>query len=103
MKANKVKGLLVIGCTCMLIGGCSNTATINNASDVLFTVGETTVTRGDEYDLVKNANGSTLTIELVRQAIMDEEIGRTEEIQKEAEDGAFRKERLNGQKESLEV
>ncbi|MBB5184770.1 foldase protein PrsA [Faecalicoccus acidiformans] len=86
MKANKVKGLLVIGCTCMLIGGCSNSATINNASDVLFTVGETTVTRGDEYDLVKNANGSTLTIELVRQAIMDEEIGRTEEIQKEAEE-----------------
>ena len=86
MKANKVKSLLAAGCTCLLIGGCANTATISDASDVLFTVGETTVTRGDEYDLVKNANGATLTIELIRQAIMDEEIGRNEEIQKEAEE-----------------
>lgn len=87
MKNNLKKSVLFAGCSLLLLSACSGAnAQIQNGQDKLFTIGETSITREDEYDLIKKANGPTMTITLVQQAIMDEEIGRGEDIQKEAEE-----------------
>ena len=65
----------------LLLSGCSAaSANIANKDDVLFTVGDQKLTRGDEYQFLKSSQGAEMTMELVRQSILDEEIGRGEEI-----------------------
>ena len=64
-----------------MLTACSGaTAQISNASDVLFQVGDVSVTRGTEYELIKKSNGSTMAVTLIEQAIMDEEVGRGDDI-----------------------
>lgn len=85
MKNNWKKSALLAGCSLFLFSACSGAnAQIQNEQEVLFTIGDQSISRGDEYELIKKANGPTMTVTLIQQAIMDEEIGRGEEIQKEA-------------------
>ncbi len=65
----------------LLLSGCSaKTADISDQGTVLFTVGEKSLTKGNEYSFLKSSQGAEMTMELVRQSILDEEIGRNEEI-----------------------
>lgn len=65
----------------LLLSGCAGaTATISDASETIMTIGSKTYTKGDEYELLKMSNGAKMTVELIRQAILDEEIGRGDEI-----------------------
>lgn len=87
MKNSFKKVVLFAGSSLLMLSACSGaTAQISNADDVLFQVGDVAVTRGTEYELIKKSNGSTMTVTLIEQAIMDEEIGRGDEIKKEAEE-----------------
>lgn len=87
MKSNLKKVAVFAGCSLLMLTACSGaTAQISNASDVLFQVGDVSVTRGTEYELIKKSNGSTMAVTLIEQAIMDEEIGRGDDIKKQAEE-----------------
>ena len=70
-----------------LLAGCSGAkATISNSSDVLFTVGSTKVTAEDEYNLLKNASGGSMTLELAKQAIYDQVVPATDEMKEAAQE-----------------
>ena len=87
MKSNLKKAAVFAGCSLLMLTACSGaTAQISNASDVLFQVGDVSVTRGTEYELIKKSNGSTMAVTLIEQAIMDEEVGRGDDIKKQAEE-----------------
>ena len=87
MKSNLKKAAVFAGCSLLMLTACSGaTAQISNAGDVLFQVGDVSVTRGTEYELIKKSNGSTMAVTLIEQAIMDEEIGRGDDIKKQAEE-----------------
>lgn len=87
MKTNLKKVAVFAGCSLLMLTACSGaTAQISNAGDVLFQVGDVSVTRGTEYELIKKSNGSTMAVTLIEQAIMDEEIGRGDDIKKQAEE-----------------
>lgn len=80
------KAVLAGLCT-LLLAGCSGAVTsVPDGSSKLFTVGSTTVTKNDEYELIKMASGPTLTLSAAKQLIYDEEIGVTDEIKEEAEE-----------------
>ena len=56
MKNNLKKSVLFAGCSLLLLSACSGAnAQIQNGQDKLFTIGETSITREDEYDLIKKA------------------------------------------------
>ena len=77
--------MLAIASLAFVLSGCSQaTTTIQSESDPLFTVGDITYTKGDEYNFQKKANGSTGVIQLALQTIYEEEVGCTDEIKKEA-------------------
>lgn len=80
----KTKTIFSASLSLFLLCGCTSTATISNGDEVLFTVGDTSYTRQQEYQAVKNASGASITMELIYQAILDEEIGVDEEIENEA-------------------
>lgn len=72
----------------LLIGlcGCSGAqASIQNGKDTLFTVGSTTYTKQDEYNLIKASNGGALTLQLAKNAVYDEVIGMDDDIRKAAQ------------------
>lgn len=70
----------------LLLTGCQQVGTnIEKADQPIMTIGSTTYTKGDEYSLLKHSSGAKMSVELIRQAIMDKEIKRTDEIKKEAE------------------
>lgn len=70
-----------------LLTGCSGAkATISNADETLFTVDSTTVTAGDEYNLIKKANGGSMTLELAKRAVYDNIVPATDEMKKAAEE-----------------
>lgn len=69
----------------LLLTGCSGyTTSIKNGDKTLFTVGETSYTKNDEYELLKTSNGANTTISKIEQMIYDKEIGRGKAIQKAA-------------------
>ena len=73
----------------LLIGlcGCSGAqASIQNGKDTLFTVGSTTYTKQDEYNLIKASNGGALTLQLAKNAVYDEVIGMDDDIRKAAQE-----------------
>ena len=71
----------------LMLTGCSGAkASISTSSETLFTVGSTTVTQGDEYNLLKTANGGSMTLELAQHAIYDKIVPATEDMEKAAEE-----------------
>lgn len=71
----------------LLLSGCSGAnATIKDADEAIMKIGDITYTKGDEYELLKTSSGANMTVELIRQAIMDKEVKRTDEIKQEALD-----------------
>ncbi len=82
---NWKKALLCGGCL-MLLAGCSTgQTTLSNGSETLMTIGTKTIDKEDEYNLMKWVYGPTSTINMVNNMIYDQEIGLTDEIQKEAQ------------------
>lgn len=80
------KQTLFLLSTALLLTGCQQVGTnIEKADQPIMTIGSITYTKGDEYSLLKHSSGAKMSVELIRQAIMDKEIKRTDEIKKEAE------------------
>jgi foldase protein PrsA len=74
-------------CSALLLTGCSGaTATIKDKSDTIMTIGNTTITKEDEYKSLKISNGSDMTMELVKQAIYKKEVKVTKKMKKSAKE-----------------
>ena len=79
------KASVIALCSVLLLTGCSGaTATISDKSDAIMTIGDTTITKEDEYKSLKISNGSDLTMELVKQAIYKKEVKVTKKMKKNA-------------------
>lgn len=50
------------------------------------TIGDVSVTKGQEYDLLKTSNGPVQVITMAQNVIYDKEVPVNEEMKKEAED-----------------
>ena len=73
-------------CTALMLTGCSGaTATISDKDKTIMTIGNTTYTKGDEYDLLKISTGTDLTMELVKQSIYKKEVKVTKSMKKKAQ------------------
>lgn len=85
MKSNLKKTLCFAFSSLLLLSACSQSTTqIKDSDEVLFTVGDQSFTRGEEYDLLKKYSGSSNTILLATNAVLDAEIGHGKKIQEEA-------------------
>lgn len=86
MKANKT---LLSTCTgLLLLTGCAagyNTQ-VSDPDEALFTVGDESITRNDEYELIKYVNGPDLMMQGVQSLIYEEEIGSGDDVKKEADE-----------------
>ena len=70
----------------VLLTGCSGAQANIKSSETIMTIGSKSYTSQDEFDCIKKANGGTLTLELCKEAVYDEVIGRGDDIVKEAKD-----------------
>lgn len=82
----KKQALGILSCVLLLSGCSSASATISNNDEKLMTIGSTTYTKGDEYELLKSSNGANMTVELIRQEILNKEIGVDDDIKKAAQE-----------------
>ena len=88
---------ILLVCAAMMLSACSGaTATIKDKDEAIMTIGNTTYTKGDEYDLLKISTGTDLTMELVKQAIYKQEVEVTKEMKEKAQ------EQVNNYKENME-
>ena len=88
---------ILLVCAAMMLTACSGaTATIKDKDEAIMTIGNTTYTKGDEYDLLKISTGTDLTMELVKQAIYKQEVKVTKEMKDKAQ------EQVNNYKENME-
>ena len=88
---------ILLVCAAMMLTACSGaTATIKDKDEAIMTIGNTTYTKGDEYDLLKISTGTDLTMELVKQAIYKQEVKVTKEMKEKAQ------EQVNNYKENME-
>ena len=84
MKKNKI--VLVLGAALML-GGCGNaTANISHGSDVIGTIGSTSITDGDIYGSLKSSSGYSYALTMIREQIFEREIEVTDEMRQQAQD-----------------
>lgn len=84
MKKNKI--VLVLGAALML-GGCGNaTANISHGSDVIGTIGSTSITDGDIYSSLKSTSGYSYALTMIREQIFAREIEVTDEMRQQAQD-----------------
>ena len=78
---------ILLVCAAMMLSACSGaTATIKDKDEAIMTIGNTTYTKGDEYDLLKISTGTDLTMELVKQAIYKQEVKVTDEMKEKAQE-----------------
>lgn len=69
----------------LLLTGCSgHTTSVENGDKTLMTIGETSYTKNDEYELLKTSSGADTAISKIEQMIYDKEVGRGKKIQKQA-------------------
>ncbi|MCF0106976.1 MAG: hypothetical protein HUJ53_09455 [Holdemanella sp.] len=76
--------LALISCSLLLAGCGSATTNLQNKNDVIMTIGDTTITLGDEYECDKLSNGSTMVMEIVKKKVYDKNVEITDEIKEEA-------------------
>ena len=78
---------ILLVCAAMMLTGCSGaTASISDKDKAIMTIGDTTYTKGDEYDLLKISTGTDLTMELVKQSIYKKEVKVTKAMKKKAQE-----------------
>lgn len=78
---------ILLVCAAMMLTGCSGaTASISDKDKTIMTIGDTTYTKGDEYDLLKISTGTDLTMELVKQSIYKKEVKVTKAMKKKAQE-----------------
>lgn len=100
---NWKKALLCGGCL-MLLAGCSTgQTTLSNGSEKLMTIGNKTIDKEDEYNLIKWVYGPTSAINMVNNMIYDQEIGLTDEIKKEAQETLDQYKEMEGFEEQIKA
>lgn len=82
---NWKKALLCSGCLVLLAGCSTGQTSVSDGSQTLMTIGNKTIDKEDEYNLMKWVYGPTSAINMVNNMIYDKEIGLTDEIKKEAQ------------------
>ncbi len=82
---NWKKALLCGGCLVLLAGCSTGQTSVSDGSQTLMTIGNKTIDKEDEYNLMKWVYGPTSAINMVNNMIYDKEIGLTDEIKKEAQ------------------
>ncbi|HAM30548.1 hypothetical protein [uncultured Dubosiella sp.] len=71
----------------LLLTGCgAHTTQVNDESEKLMTIGDTTYTKGDEYTMVKKSNGPALVIQQAQSIIYEKEVPATDEMKKQAQE-----------------
>ena len=77
-----MKKLIAILCL-LVLAGCSDAyASINNAKETVFTVGSTTVTRGDLYNYMKAQDGGYTAVNTAMENILNANVEVTEDMNK---------------------
>ncbi|MBB5183586.1 hypothetical protein [Catenisphaera adipataccumulans] len=77
---------ILLLCGAFLLTGCSGHVTsVSDGDQELMTIGDTTITKNDEYELLKTYEGSDVMMSEVASIIYKNEIGTTKKIRKEAE------------------
>lgn len=83
MKKTAVLACCALG---LLLSGCgSSTSEIQDQSETLMTIGDTTYTKGDVYELIKESDGPDLVLSMALTDIYDKEVPVTDEIKEEAQ------------------
>jgi foldase protein PrsA len=68
------------------LAGCSDaTAKLNDAKTTLITVGDSTITKGDVYNLLKSSSGATTAVNDANRAIAAAEVEVTDEMKSDAQ------------------
>ncbi len=81
----------------MVLAGCSDGhATISNANEKIFSVGNATVTKGDVYSSLFNSIGSYVVISDATKAVLNANVPVTDEINAEADETMSSYEALYG-------
>lgn len=82
------KSVPIVCLSALLLGGCAqvNVTQVSDSSEKIMTIGDTTYTKGQEYNLLKTSNGPAQLMTLVQQIIYDKEVPVTEEMKKEAQE-----------------
>ena len=82
---NKLRFLTAL-CAILLLTGCTDASVkIKDSKDVLFTVGNTKITKGKAFDSMMVTNSSSTAYNAARKAIADIEIEVTDEMKEDAE------------------
>lgn len=86
MKSKKV--ILSTFCAAMLLGGCASQVNtkVTEPDKPLMSIGDTTITCNDEYELIKRVNGPSLMIQGIQLLIYNKEVPVDDEIKKEADE-----------------
>lgn len=82
---NFKKPLLLCSCA-LLLAGCQADTTISGSSEKLMTIGNVSITKGDEYNVFKEVSGTNATLALANKMIAEKEIEVTEDMKKEAKE-----------------
>lgn len=83
----KLRKPALLALSSLLLAGCAGASTsVPESSEKLMTIGSKTITKGDEYQLLKRYAGPQMVLTDVNRMIFDKEVGVTDEIKKEAED-----------------
>lgn len=81
------KKIVALMLSAMVLAGCSDGhATISNANEKIFSVGNTTVTKGDVYSSLFNSIGSYVVISDATKAVLNANVPITDEINAEADE-----------------
>lgn len=81
------KKIVALMLSAMVLAGCSDGhATISNANEKIFSVGNTTVTKGDVYSSLFNSVGSYVVISDATKAVLNANVPITDEINAEADE-----------------
>ena len=102
---NKWSRIAVLGSlSVLMVAGCgTSSTTIPDASESLFTVGDTTVTKGDTYQSLKIAYGPGIAIDEVNKQIYEKEVPVDDEIKQSAQSTLDMYKQMTGFAEQLEA
>ncbi len=80
-----MKKLLIISILALALAGCGDAyAKITEARTAIVSIGDTSITRGQLYDLMMNQDPASTVITMAKQVILDEKVEVTAEIREAA-------------------